>query len=955
MSMGADGDLAGASAGAAATTSHAHSELNEIEKEGPPAPHPTAVTRLQSLRCEEGPLASSPAVVAAAAADSAGCASEDAGGAETALSRAPQGPFTRCSASPLSRSSSGVSVHRTRSAVMSPNAQLATVSYLEAFHQKQRTQDTHDLRQRHQAFDSLKQWRGPSKLSGWRGGDTTAGVSVGEGAAARGLPGGAPGGPLRQTADRGSATAASKSRQQLVGEMAALFSRLCLGEEQRVLGVYRQKLARLQKQQLHLNALADRLIRSASATKARGTLIKERSFQLQRQLQQQEAAAKAPRKRIPALLRMPLPTLTPACATQKAQQQQQQPLDPWRRLLRRARPSRRRASLPSTVGLWGASSAPSAAAAAAAGAAAAAAAAAGADSVAASSVCTKVRERGRAGVPAAPVGAAAEPAAAAAAAAPAVAAAVSAAFELSEAVECFSSSRRRRSLPSRMVDPFFFLQRGGRMRRTAEELLQQAEAACAAAAAAGAAAPTLCRGPLLQDLHCLSRTLSVEMLQTQQRLQLAEMLQQRPAAAGRRGWEAAAARLCPLPLRHSFCAQEGPLGGPLGWPLGMHAEWGVSGMNACARSKDVSSKVPFHPPVASTAASIAAAAAEGSSGATSAAALAASVAADDCGAAAAEGSARQKSEAAAAGARAAAAGEAGAAASAAVAEAGAGSGGVWSEEDNSLLEAETDCEYLLGRQLLPYERMLLTYRMLKSKGLGVAAGAPGEAQLIEELLQAVGEGAPGGPGSASFPLGSEGLPADEEAQRWGPLWTEDADTDAAKVESLLLLVQQLQQADLQQLTHVARAIPSSSSKRHMQREETFLHAFFGEPSNSSEYSLDAPQGGAPEMRGAPAGDPTDAPRTGAPGGASLGAAKERKMEASTPGGDVETAKIATEAKAETGRERKTEKDADTETEKDSEQRKFPTAESLYRAHYLLGPWRSSLMGTPQQLQKNFNP
>ncbi|CDJ56434.1 hypothetical protein, conserved [Eimeria maxima] len=897
MSMDATQDLAGAPTDAAVIANLKRSDLNEFDNDSPQQqPHP--VKGVQSVPCEGGTLARPANSAGESSIAAAGCVSEGAVGPGAESSLVPHESFVRCATFRSSGSSSevhGLPLQRSQSTVLSPNAHMAAVSYLDAFHQKQRNQDTYDLRRRHEALDTLKQWQRPPKPSSSRGGETSAGMPRIERAPARGFPCSPQEGPHGGPSSAGSAS--SRSRQQLVGEMAALFSRLCLGGEQRLLVVYRQKLARLEKQQLHLNALTARLIRSASATRARGTLIKERSFQLQRQLQQQEAAAKAPSKRIPAILRLPLPTFTPSCTTPgTTQQQQQQPLDFWRRLLRRARPARRRASLPSTVGLVGPSSASSAAA-------VAAAAATAGESSAAFSPGTTGERGGPAGEPAAAAGTAAPEAAA-------VAAAMSAASELSEAVERFSSSRRRRSLPCRTVDPFFCLQRGGRRRRTAEELLQQAEAAYAAAAAAGAAAPNLCHGSLLQDLHCLSRTLSVEMQQTQQRLHLADMLQQkRPAAAARRGWESAAARLCPLPLREGFS-----ISGPLSGHQRLNAELpGGNGLASCVGSRQmpaVYTGAPFRTPVAVSAAPRGV----GVRG-PAAAAVAVSVATDVTAVAAAEGSGGAKVEGEVAGAPAAAA--------------GAVVGATWSEEDSSLLEAETDCEYLLGRQLLPYERMLLTYRMLKNKGVGVAAGANGEAQLIEELLQAIGDGGPeGGP---SFSLGSEGLPADEDSQRWAS-WTEDAETDAAKAESLLLLVQELQQADLQQLTHVANAIPTSS-KRPMQKEETFLHAFFGEPTVTPDYAFQAPKEGPPDQLGATAEALADVPQAGSP---------EETPKGSLSGGGLmgpEEMTVGTQGEdgADTG---------------EGSKKQFPTAEFLYRAHYVLGPWRSSLIGNSQQLPRS---
>ncbi|XP_026191185.1 uncharacterized protein LOC34617484 [Cyclospora cayetanensis] len=665
----------------------------------------------------------------------------------------------------------------------------SSVSFLEAFHRRQRQQVSSELKRRDEALHTLNQWRGNTPQGSLR---LTARTPA------------APPSPPQAASD-------ASTRRQLAGEMVALFSSLSSTKQQQASAACRQTIGQLQQQQGHLGQLIRRLRSSASVPKARGVLVKARSLQLQLQMQQQEHRPCGHHRRLPAPLLLPLPQVSSKNMSQGVQKQQQQCSDPWRRLLRRVRPRRRRASLPPSLRLRKGS--------------------AGARS--SGSACSDVlleAARGEGVVPpASATGCDTESAAAAEAAA-----------EFSAAVDRFSSSRNRTASagwrPPRRVSPS-----GSPLtvREWAEELMQQAEAACCAAVGAF---PEAIHAALVKSLEALSGAFHLHILKTQRRLEVAALLEQRRMrpdllASRSRLVERAAAAALSGSLEKAVRGPRFSLGPP-GAALSVCQARSVSGGSAPGGA-----------------------------------------------ACAAEGQHEEEG-------------------SLATKQGGTGHS-AYGEEDTSLLEAETDCEYLLGRQLLPYERMLLKYRVLRKNGYGRGGGegpsgssALGdedllETRLVEELLLAVEEG-------TALPGDLSSGPS-EESDVWA-LWGGDTHSDTAKIEHLLGLVGELQKADRQQRKHVSQKILEQADS--MPDEERMLRSFFlnAAPPAAPEELLPQRQGAPAEAGGPPAGGPPETARPEAPSG-----------EASAQ--SVEPAEGPANASS--------------------------TGENLYKAHYLLGPWNSS--------------
>ncbi|OEH76912.1 hypothetical protein cyc_00286 [Cyclospora cayetanensis] len=441
------------------------------------------------------------------------------------------------------------------------------------------------------------------------------------------------------------------------------------------------------------------------------------------------------------------------------------------------------------------------------------------------------------------------------------AAAAEAAAEFSAAVERFSSSGNRTASagwrPPRRVSPS-----GSPLtvREWAEELMQQAEAACCAAVGAF---PEAIHAALVKSLEALSGAFHLHILKTQRRLEVAALLEQRRMrpdllASRSRLVERAAAAALSGSLEKAVRGPRFSLGPP-GAALSVCQARSVSGGSAPGG---------------------AACAAEGQHEEEGSLATACAVAADAADLPALCGSSMSKKQ-------------------------GGTGHSAYGEEDTSLLEAETDCEYLLGRQLLPYERMLLKYRVLRKNGYGRGGGegpsgssALGdedllETRLVEELLLAVEEG-------TALPGDLSSGPS-EESDVWA-LWGGDTHSDTAKIEHLLGLVGELQKADRQQRKHVSQKILEQADS--MPDEERMLRSFFlnAAPPAAPEELLPQRQGAPAKAGGPPAGGPPETARPEAPSG-----------EASAQ--SVEPAEGPANASS--------------------------TGESLYKAHYLLGPWNSS--------------
>ncbi|KAL8427381.1 hypothetical protein Efla_006412 [Eimeria flavescens] len=686
----------------------------------------------------------------------------------------------------------------------SPRAEPAG-TFLEAFHRRQRNRVSSELRSRNEALLTLKHWRG-----------------------GRGGPSAASGGPRRPPHD-------AAARRRVVGEMVALFSSLSLSKQQRAAVSCKQAISQLQQQRKQLAELISRVRLSGGAPKARGALVKARSFQLQMQQQGQRTAAQ--QRRLPPHLLLPLPSFTSRVDRQGEHKQE---TDSWRRLLKRVRPAPRRASLPPSVGRHRAFQlrlnphASSAAAAAAAGGAA-------------GRLCVSGglhTHKGRAGL-----GEAGSAAAASARAAETAAhdAAAAAAADFAEGVERFSSRHRRASAGSRR-GPLACLWPAPQQsaKEQVGELLQQAEVVCCAALAD---APSADRACVLESMQTLAKALSFQMAQQQQRLEVAALLERRRP--------------------HTWGVSTAAVLGA----LAAASDAAASGEFAVRQIEEASGRLLPKPGCTDTSA-----ARQTLDGRRQHDLLRLPLAANSL---LEERWAEELQSS-----------PGGTASSRRGNESVAPSASELGEEDlNSLFDAETDCEYLLGRQLLPYERVLLKYRMLR-RSTGLLPGSSpqtAEAQLVDQLLRAVEDGCT----PAGDLLGGE----EEAADLWG-FWGSKGESDAAQVDQLLGLVGELQQADAEQHSLLQNSLLASAHP--MSTEERMLRSFF----DGKELS---------ELADSELGTSSQPA-----GGESQGNSKETRGQNGGKG------------------------------EKTENNQTFPTAERLYRAHFLLGPWRNSFHPMPKE-------
>ncbi|KAL8269626.1 hypothetical protein Esti_006446 [Eimeria stiedai] len=681
----------------------------------------------------------------------------------------------------------------------------SSASFLEAFHRRQRTEVSREQQRRSEALLTLKHWRGGGAPKQGEGGSD----------------------PLQKAAAAASAGPrrignGAASRSRVVNEMVALFSRLSLSKQQRAALSCRQTIAQLEQQQRQLTELLVRLNQPACAPKARGALVKARSYQLQMQQQQGQRPA-AQHRRLPPHMLLPLPSL---CSNDSNTSRDN---DPWRRLLKRVRePPPRRASLPCFVGRRGSPHA------------------------AADSASPGVHTAG--GSPPAAEPPAPHNAAAAAAA------------TFSEDVEYFASSHRTASEgwrnPRRGLAKSFLLvgkERNG-------ELLQQAEGACLAALAD---ADGVSRQLVTRALEVLGRVVKHQKMKCQQRLEVAALLEARRPSRG----------VCaPLLLDAASHSDSGAASSPRSLLKSCQAEEG-----ALARSMKPKVLVPA---AAASAAAGAGCLGEDERGLdlqrlSSAGSPLANSWAEDLFSMKDVTPSRKDTLFL------------------------PPSGSDYAEEDLSLLDAETDCEYLLGRQLLPYERVLLKYRMLRrSSGAPlVQAGGGGTAdtRLVEQLLLAVEDGCTPADGE----LGAGG---EEQEELWCLAGGSKTTDKAAQIEQLLGLVGELQQADLQQENLIQRSLLFSKDTPSSGETASALRAFFNGEVQQLEEAAD---GGRAELRFAAA--------------AAEGQKKPSLADA--------------ENSAFLGNDNK-------------EAHNFPSAQRLYRAHYLLGPWRGSFsVLSPPSLHK----
>lgn len=682
----------------------------------------------------------------------------------------------------------------------------SAVSFLDAFHQRQRDQASSELKRRDEALHTLKQWRGHPKHS-------DAPVPQQRYAAD------APAGAGQQASD-------PASRRRMVGEMAALFSSLCLTKQQRASASCRQTIAQLEQQHGQVTQLIQRLSLSASVAKARGALVKARSLQLQ--MQQQGQRSKGQNRRLPAHLLLPLPSFSTLCSEEE--QKKQRDMDPWRRLVKRVRPVRRRASLPPSVRLGRSSSG------ILHGSVVASASAAAATRASPTTAAAAARTGRAEDAPPGTVGISA--AVAESAVQDAVAAAVAADF--SDAVDRFSSRQRTASMGWRAPQQISPMGQPLTTKEWASELLQQAEVVCCAAIAD---ASGVGRASVMQALEILSRTLQIQVAKCQQRLKIAALMERRRTA--REG----SASVCRALQREASSSGRGWSCFEERRDCNARSESSLGGAEDTAAQREGWRQVPLH--FSSGSAPLESRSDEAFPTPHSAAPRSKknlTVHLDD--------------------------------------EYGA--------DDSNLLDAETDCEYLLGRQLLPYERMLLKYRMLRRNayaGTSASRGETTETYLVEELLRAV-EDRTTLPGDAGA--------VEDEADMWAFGGNKD-ENEAAKIEHLLGLVGELQQADLQQHNHVQQSL--LSPRNSMPNEECMLRCFFQESRlpAESEFVAEVP----------------------------------RKAEVALASPTFDERETASDAGI--GGE---------STDPELQSSEFPTAEKLYRAHYLLGPWRGSIYAIP---------
>lgn len=651
------------------------------------------------------------------------------------------------------------------------------VSFLEAFHQRQRSQVSSELKRRDEALHTLKQW-------------------------GRGLS--------RQRVGGAASAAGPLSRRQVVGEMAALFSSMSLSKRQRAAASCRQTITHLEQQRQQVVQLLQQLTACSPKPKVRGSLVKARSLQLQ--LQQQEHRCGAQRCRLPPHLLLPLPALSSSSSISKAQQTPESS-DPWRRLLKRVRPTRRRASLPCGVGRPKGRRT-------------------GLPAVAVAAAAAAARTAGGAGVSGEDAGTAvATHEAAAAESAAQEAEAAAAATDFCDRVEQFASRHRSASAghrEQRQTHAHAGVSQAS-VKEAADELLQQATLLCRSAAADAAEGSS--RLAVIGALNAFSRALQLQAAKCRQRLEIAARMQRLPGKPeGLRALsEGQQQRLCwPSPVGGSRSFSKGDI-------AASHEAAAAGDLQAAQQQQG----------------DLAAAAVGGAAPETKASA-------DLC---------------------------------CSLEEAFAGSketlGDLLSadfvEDDSSLLDAETDCEYLLGRPLLPYERLLLKYRMLRRNGSADLATTTtreaAEAHFVEQLLQVVDD-------ESTLP-GDIATPEDE-CEPWA-FWGGKGDSEAAKIEHLLGMVGELQQADMLQHSHLQPSL--LPPEETLSAEERMLRSFFegkdpGMPATKPELLPENPSSSTVEA---------------------VGAATSK--EGSKPG---------------------------------SQSLKFPSAARVYKAQYLLGPWRGSL-------------
>ncbi|KAL8450496.1 hypothetical protein Emag_003163 [Eimeria magna] len=715
------------------------------------------------------------------------------------------------SSSSASHRKSGAGALLTRTSANAKSGSSA--SFLEAFHRRQRTEVSREQQRRSEALSTLKHWRGGGCS---RQGEADSNQLQKAAAAAAAA---ASAGPRR--VGHGGA-----SRSRVVDEMVALFSSLSLSKQQRAALSCKQTIAQLEQQQKQLSELLGRLNQPACAPKARGALVKARSYQLQMQQQQGQRPA-AQRRRLPPHMLLPLPSL---CSNGGSISRDN---DPWRRLVKRVRgPPRRRASLPSSVGRRGS------------------------QHVAADTAASGVHTAG--GSPPAAEFAAPHNTAAAAASL------------FAENVESFASSHRaasegwrtpRRSLAKRHLSI---------SKERNSELLQQAEGACIAAVAD---ADGVSRQLVTHALEVLARELRHQKLKCQQRLEVAALLETRRPLRG----------VCtPLLLDAANHSDAAAASTPRSLLKLCEGDGGVPG-------RSTKSKLVLSDTAAAAAAAAAGAAASGIGEEEraqemlrlpSGGSLFDEAWAEDLYSMRDLTISRKDTLSLPT------------------------SGSDYAEEDLSLLDAETDCEYLLGRQLLPYERVLLKYRMLRrSSGPSSmqAEGDTADARLVEQLLLAVEDGC--------TPAGGElGVGGEEEEDLWC-LAGSGKDTDkAVQIEQLLGLVGELQQADLQQESLIQRSLLFSKETSSARETASALRAFFNgteEQQHEGEEGLEGKR--KAEMLGVGSASLSDTPR-------------EPSLSE--------------------------EKNALLDKDKVEPPLCFPSAQRLYRAHYLLGPWRDSFSISP---------
>lgn len=234
-----------------------------------------------------------------------------------------------------------------------------------------------------------------------------------------------------------------------------------------------------------------------------------------------------------------------------------------------------------------------------------------------------------------------------------------------------------------------------------------------------------------------------------------------------------------------------------------------------------------------------------------------------------------------------------------------------SPPEAAVIGAEAECEALLGRELLPYERLLLRLQFLreaeKSQGGTGAAAVACEAacaSLIEQVLDEDDAFPSQLLAEAEFAAQSsqrQSLCAPHQTRRWSEA---DETPGEEQLESLLNWVEELRNHQVPSPPDSAAEAPlslegffSQGESERVSVEEQALRAFFNEtPSadafSSAEVGDRAEVGGSVSTSEAAAGAPAKAASPPAPSVESRGA--------------------------------------------------FPSGKHLYRAHYVVGPWRSSL-------------